>query len=52
MSTPANTAVCTVDRLPDGVEADADKDDQGLAEQVDTVALCDVAKGRSGGARA
>ncbi|MFN8538749.1 MAG: transposase family protein [Thermomicrobiales bacterium] len=33
----------TLDRLPDGVEALADKGYQGLAAQVETVALCDVA---------
>ena len=32
----------TLDRLPDGVEAAADKGYQGLATQVETVALCDV----------
>jgi DDE superfamily endonuclease/Helix-turn-helix of DDE superfamily endonuclease len=36
-------AVRTVDRLPDGVEGDADKGYQGLAAQVETVAVCDVA---------
>jgi hypothetical protein len=33
----------TLERLPDGVEADADKGYQGLAAQVETVAVCDVA---------
>ena len=36
-------ALRTVDRLPDGVEADADKGYQGLAAQVETMAACDVA---------
>jgi hypothetical protein len=36
-------ALQTVDRLPDGIEADADKGYQGLAAQVETVAVCDVA---------
>jgi DDE superfamily endonuclease/Helix-turn-helix of DDE superfamily endonuclease len=36
-------AMRTVDRLPDGVEADADQGYQGLAAQVDPVTLCDVA---------
>jgi hypothetical protein len=36
-------ALHTVDRLPDGVEADADKGYQGLAAQVETVAICDLA---------
>jgi hypothetical protein len=33
----------TLDRLPDGIEADAAKGYQGLAAQVATVAVCDVA---------
>jgi hypothetical protein len=33
----------TLDRLPDGVEADADKGYQGLAAQVETTTVCDVA---------
>jgi hypothetical protein len=33
----------TLDRLPDGVEADADKGYQGLAAQVETVAVCAIA---------
>jgi len=36
-------ALHTVARLPDGVEADADKGYQGLAAQVETVAVCDRA---------
>ena len=36
-------ALHTVERLPDGVGADADKGDQGLATQVETVAVCDRA---------
>jgi hypothetical protein len=36
-------ALHTLDRLPDGVEVSADKGYQGLAAQVETVALCDVA---------
>ena len=33
----------TLDRLPDGIEADADKGYQGLAASVETVPACDVA---------
>ena len=33
----------TLDRLPDGIEADADKGYQGLGAQIETVAVCDVA---------
>lgn len=36
-------ALHTVDRLPDGIEADADKGYQGLVAQVEAVAVCDVA---------
>ena len=36
-------ALHTVDRLPDGVEADADNGYQGLAAQVTAVAICDLA---------
>jgi hypothetical protein len=36
-------ALHTVERLPDGVEADADKGYQGLAAQVEPVAACDLA---------
>ena len=36
-------ALHTVDRVPDGVEVDADKGDQGRTAQVETGALCDVA---------
>ena len=36
-------ALHTIGRLPDGVEADADKGYQGLATQVEVVAVCDVA---------
>ena len=35
-------AVRTLDRLPDGAAADADKGYQGLATQVERVAVCDV----------
>ncbi|MDP9370906.1 MAG: transposase [Chloroflexota bacterium] len=40
---PLCDAVRTLDRLPDGVEADADKGYQGLTGQVEVVAGCDVA---------
>lgn len=40
---PLCDALRTLDRLPDGVEALADKGYQGLAAQVEPVALCDVA---------
>jgi hypothetical protein len=33
----------TLERLPDGIEADADKGYQGLAAQVETVSACDIA---------
>jgi hypothetical protein len=36
-------ALQTVDRLPDGIEAAADKGYQGLAAQVEAMAVCDVA---------
>jgi DDE superfamily endonuclease len=36
-------ALHTADRLPDGVEADADKGYQGLAAQVEAVTTCDLA---------
>jgi len=35
--------VRTLDRLPDGAAADADKGYQGLAAQVERVAVCDIA---------
>lgn len=38
---PRCDALHTVDRLPDGIEADADKGDQGLTAQVATIAVCD-----------
>jgi len=40
---PLCDAVRTLDRLPDGVEAVADKGYQGLTAQVEAVTLCDVA---------
>jgi hypothetical protein len=43
----------TLDRVPDGIAAAADKGDQGRAAQVETVAVCDVAQPmRSSSARA
>ncbi len=36
-------AVRTLDRLPDGAAADADKGYQGLAAQVERIAVCDIA---------
>jgi hypothetical protein len=40
---PLCDALRTLERLPDGVEASADKGYQGLAAQVETVPVCDLA---------
>lgn len=40
---PLCDALRTLERLPDGVEASADKGYQGLAAQVESVAVCDLA---------